>query len=67
MNVAFADVEIAVVGSVNGQAREIVLTAEQRELVKAFVSSLFKIGETIKMSSTELPIAILKATECERG
>ena len=65
-NIAFSDVQIAVVGMVNGKTHEVILTHEKLELVKAFVSTLFDIGETIKMGG-ELPLEIKKAIECERG
>lgn len=52
----FSEVNIAVIGFANGKARQILLTKEQRELVKAFIESFYAKGEAISMSTIELPL-----------
>lgn len=54
--ILFHEVNIAVIGFANGKARQILLTKEQRELVKAFIESFYSKGESISMSAIELPL-----------
>lgn len=59
-SLVFSQVSIAVVGFSNGKARQILLTKEQRELVKALIELMHE-GKCISMSSIELPLACEEA------